>query len=337
MAVNTVLVLFALLVIAGGGIAIGFGSYTAHAVMQGNSTITPPAPDPVPTPSPPAALPAIPTDGLLCTLVPDEFLDITEECPPDDFALCDEWRDEGVNQTCISETCTPLMYTDGYFYLTQQETDTANYSSALLYPDPLGEVSMPEMLAQFIADNEPDSLDPVTPAPQPFTTPVLFTDAEWNVDSFEVPPRELARQLAVTKFNYDFIDVFAVPEGAAETMQTMVFTPSRCPDDDVAALPWLAENNVTMQSVYLLTRCLVGFNVAGNMSEAAPFQEQCALCTDPTLCYLFPTYYAYAELADYEATPSFWRDVTSIFTLFNNAFNNCANTAAAACFGSDYA
>lgn len=288
-------------------------------------------------------MPAVVPTGDLCTYPAARFETLNTTCFPtafNDTATYDycRARRNASDVACVIAACTsyvaqvyPLSTTNSTPYRSLLVLD---YRLDLFNPDvwDLGPVRIAQVLQQFVLDNRPDAIVPdIVPAPRPLGANGLFSVADVGLVSFRRDGRELARQFMVFYWNY-----LANQRRELSTtnhdlvVRNSVVTATRCPFANVASIPWLQSNNVTVRELFA-----IGFYMM-SMPNYVPFTEEewtsfCSPRMSAFYCALFPSYYTIESVTNFTVVPSPYRDLTSVFTAYNEEYVNCG--PARGCFG----
>ncbi len=309
-----------------------------------------PVPVPAPTPTPIEPEYLLPPTGLLCTFPPDVYLTANTSCYPTSAATmnqtyCQSMRNitdkdcffaacfsSSVGTSRGSRTFTMSLIVDRISHIYFVGSDITQDS---------GPVHVLDLIRQFMADNVPDSTDPVVPAPEPFNFPgnqIIFNAANYGTD-FQVASREFARQAgaSVTSrlFNIAFCDsntsfrdvVIATMSSIVPNARTV-----RCANPELAAIEWLTPE-ITFYRLITIIAQLAGVNVTNSQCDPENWPAECLTRTanDAYYCDLFGSYYTFESLRDVTILPNPWRDLNTIATAINNEYVQCS--APVGCFG----
>jgi hypothetical protein len=297
-----------------------------------------------PTPNPPhppcnypGECPPMPDEGVYCTLTPAAMSTWNATCPTmANSTFCDAWSN-ATSQACIFEVCTLSVFGTSAG-ISIMLTLPGDLNAALYYPVAIrgqnATIQLPALIAKFQEDNVDLTADP-----QPFDAAANFTAADYSNTSFATSATELARSSLAAQWS--IVWIFARDLNA--TLE-LVYVPARCPASaGLGNMTWLDGNDIPVYGVNALLRCLLGFDLAGEPgSNETLFQEMCTDCMDNVVahwadpCAIFESAgpYPWADLADYAAATSFWRDMRTLSDLYTSTFFQCGlNTTTAPCFG----
>ncbi len=327
---------------------------TTHTTTFTASPLTPTGPVPTPTPTIPVPTPTpvepelpLPSTALWCTYPPDFYLTVNTSCYPISTyneTYCDGMRNVA-DKACFMAACFavrgfgvplgdniyPWTYEAGRSSMIVLSGSNTSYDS--------GPIHLLDQFMKLVADNVPDSIDPLEPAPEPYAFGVpqlIFTVANYS-DNYQVSSRELLRQqltlLQGTRMSLAFnasVDVIASQTTIVANART-----SRCANPDLAAIEWLT-TSVTLGQLVEILRFMPALNVSNSQCDPANWPAECLYWTsgDTHYCSQFGAsgaYYTFTSLRNFTELPSPWRDLTTIATALNNEYALCGEPAG--CFG----
>ncbi len=303
-----------------------------------------PTPTPTPIPTPIPFQPPVPATGLMCTYTAADFGTVDPLCLVNysliNVTECQEIRN-ATDQDCARTKCYPLVAN----FLPAGETFTTvgvnypyepeNYSFVTLVGSDDGPVYLMEMTAQFLTDNIPDSTSPIVPPPQPMDTlaSFSFTQADFGVISFQIPSREFAREMLTATWtvnglsNLTALAPFELADPVLETFTTLVYTPLRCRDPELLAIPWVQDATIKVYDAFYGAIWVFGLNVTAPQADPENWGGVDGACIYwtawPAFCSQFPDYYTYESLRDFTILPSPWRDLTTFLRVWNEEYRNC--------------
>lgn len=277
--------------------------------------------------------------GILCSYSADRFEVLNASCLPtstynEAITYC-RTRRNVTDVSCIIAACgslmTTTMATGRYIHVVEPRTYIINPNLTDVTP-----VRIVHALRQFIIENRPD-LDG-GPLPRPIDDPLprYYNTTEVGVNSFQVSARNFAREGAAFIHNFWYgilssmmpLDNYTFIRNAYELYS--VFTPSRCPDPEVANIAWLQGNDINLRALQRIGVKMMVLEVVG-ISEW-PMVCNFLLSTDTYFCAAFESgYYAYESLTNYSMLPSPFRDITAMYRANNNEWPDCG--APVGCFG----
>ncbi len=302
--------------------------------------VTPtPIPTPVPTPIP-SQLP-VPATGLLCTWTAADFGVVDPACLINytdiNMTACEEIRNSS-NFNCDRTRCFALIAqllpnNESFFTVGGNYVDEPTlYGFVTLIGSNDGPVYIMQMVSQFVTDNIPNATHPVVPEPQPYEETVNFTQADWNVNSMQIPSREFAREVLAALMNYyallneSAMTPPAFGSDVFDTFNTLAYTPLRCQDAELVAIPWVVANNVSVGMALAAYSFLTGLNVTASDFDGATWSStSCDYWTSSwtIFCAQFPDYYTYESLRNFSIVPSPWADMTTLARVWNEEYRNC--------------
>jgi hypothetical protein len=309
-------------------------SIAAYVVSSRPIRVIPAAPDALTNP-----IPIVPA-GLLCTYPPEDFVALNATCFPAlfnataTFDYCRARRNT-TDSGCVIAACTALLalasappaVPSRTFYLFNGLVEV---SSTGLYDN--GTVRIAHVIQQIMVDNYPDAVAPLLmPAPRPLLPEkVRFGSPDVGNKDMRVLAREFIRQYFAFSFNYraqtknDFAPP-ALQPAIANASAHSVWTPSRCPDASIRAIPWLYYDNVTVVRMHNIALIMLIYNASNPAYAPAGWVATCrALTAVPVFCNSFPNYYSFASLTNYSVLPSPYRDITTMLTAYNEEYAGCA-------------
>jgi hypothetical protein len=192
-----------------------------------------------------------------------------------------------------------------------------------------GPVYVTHQVSQFMQNNLPDSTNPIEPDPRPVPSIVHYYPADYGSISYQNPARELVRQGYVA-----FLNIESAGDGnfAPSDIQPYVygnftrlkFTPSRCPDAELAAIPYTWTTAITVSGMLTATATFAGLNVTDSQCDPGNWLSTCnTLLGGNQLCSFFPSYYSYASLRNFSILPSMWRDLITFSTTYAKEYDKC--------------
>jgi hypothetical protein len=250
---------------------------------------------------------------------------------------------------CLRSACGQFIYPKNETNFTfvdvgpVGESESYGYSAVRLINDGEandgGSVRMEDLVAKFMANNTPDSVDPIVDPPP---GPIIFEDgpaamtfgieAYENGTSFETTALEYARQtLALTIGVYASLREALGPTMGPEaetalSSQLLVVTPQYCENEELQAIEWLnGTTNVSVDKIMYINAYFIGLNLEDNETTADGWVDSGCMyfIALDWFCDLFPSYYDPASIRDLDLVPSPWRDMTTITTAINREFRNC--------------
>jgi hypothetical protein len=183
-----------------------------------------------------------------------------------------------------------------------------------------------EGLSKLVIDNEPDSTNPIVPAPIGRNQNYEF--AVGSVASWQIPSRTLMQQSAVTAWNLRW-----VPTDPAQYFQYQMsteygrFLPEACPDDFFASVGWMLEEPWTVMDVQLFVSWAGSVGIPTDASEDDIFDSCFAFTDDALLCEEVLIYYDLEAFWNAAITPSPYLDAVMLGDNINEMFHNCQETA----------
>jgi len=245
---------------------------------------------------------------------------------------CVERRNWTTNQSCFRESCaasnqnTPGINNFGfgfdypdepgyYFYILV----TAN--SGLDPPDP----TLYPFLVEMLRQNNGTSIDPLVPPAQPLTVTHLWTPANIG-DNLTLSSKRFGQTVFVAGWNWRWSSGPATPDDIeAEVdyaLENAVYVPSRCPDTRLADIPWLLGNDIQFNDMMTMVQWMIGVNWSA-VNTSNWIAECVYWLGEFEYCALFPSYYSFASLTDYDVTPSPWYDLYVMAEVTNAEFLDC--------------
>lgn len=192
-----------------------------------------------------------------------------------------------------------------------------------------GPVYATHQVAQFMQNNLPDSTNPIEPDPRPVPSIVHYYPADYGAISYQNPARELARQGYVAFLNYNaagntIYDPPDIQPYVFGNFSKLVFTPSRCPDAELGAIPYTWTTPITVEMMVRAAATFAGLNVTNSQCDPANWLSTCnTLLGGNQLCSFFPSYYSYASLRDFTILPSMWRDLITFSSTYAKEYDKC--------------
>lgn len=279
-----------------------------------------------------------------------------DDCPNDrNDTRCRAVIQEGIATgvpTCVLEACTPSLpfLTGGNMWVFQIGFPaflvTGRYSVInFTTPNPVGDVTMQQLLYKFIQDNN----NPLV-APRALRSSYLFAAADFESEDFDVGTGPLAGKVMIFLWNYLFNLIVAPTQWGASvnnvfllssfpTVAQLFVTPGT--EGCMAAQPalntvgWLTYNNVSITMLATIVQTMYSLNVSDPDVRANWNSGLClALFEDPDDAYVWfcdlwidDLYYNPNGLDDPEMQPYFYADLEILLDALNADRLNCDITA----------